>query len=143
MKNYFGFTHPSSFPLQEGQLFYWSIMKAVDSIECWCAHSSRTRQVGSFQNRGVCLQAFPSFLPHPLPTLLLVPFFARSFTLVPCFLLLNRTETLAMQAKFNKGCFGSWPLAIGHALLTVMICLSDHQTNGHWACITHCNDLLE
>ena len=26
---------------------------------------------------------FPSFLPHPLPALLLAPFFARSLTLVP------------------------------------------------------------
>ena len=29
MKNYFGFTHASSFPLHEGQLFYWSIMTAI------------------------------------------------------------------------------------------------------------------
>ena len=40
----------------------------------------------------------PSFLLHPLPALLLAPFFARSLTLVPCSLLLNRTETLATQA---------------------------------------------
>ena len=38
------------------------------------------------------------FLPHPLPALLLAPFFARSLTLVPRSLLLNRTETLATQA---------------------------------------------
>ena len=41
---------------------------------------------------------FPSFLPHPLPALLLAPFFARSLSLVPHSLLLNRTETLATQA---------------------------------------------
>ena len=41
----------------------------------------------------------PSFLPHPLPALLFAPFFARSLTLVPRSLLLNRTETLATQAK--------------------------------------------
>ena len=41
---------------------------------------------------------FPSFLPHPLPALLLRPFFARSLTLFPRSLLLNRTETLATQA---------------------------------------------
>ena len=35
----------------------------------------------------------------PLPALLLAPFFARSWTLVPRSLLLNRTETLATQAK--------------------------------------------
>ena len=46
-------------------------------------------QVGGFQNRGVCLQAFPSFLPHPLPALLLAPFFPRSLTLVPRSLLLS------------------------------------------------------
>ena len=34
----------------------------------------------------------------PLPALLLTPFFARSLTLVRRSLLLNRTETLAMQA---------------------------------------------
>ena len=99
MKNYFGFTHASSFPLHEGQLFYWSIMTAVDSIKCRCAHSGMTGQVGGFQNPWVSLQAFPSFLPHPLSALLLVPFFARSLTLVSRSLLLNRTETLAAQAK--------------------------------------------
>ena len=41
---------------------------------------------------------FPSFLLHPLPALLLAPFFARSLTLVPHSLLRNRTETLATQA---------------------------------------------
>ena len=45
---------------------------------------------------------FPSFLPHPLPTLLLAPFFARSLTLVPRSLLLNHTETLATQANHPK-----------------------------------------
>ena len=54
--------------------------------------------MGGFQNPGVCLKAFPSFLPHALPALLLTPFFARSLTLVPRSLLLNRTETLATQA---------------------------------------------
>ena len=52
----------------------------------------------SLQNSGVCLQAFPSFLPHPLPALLLAPLFSRSLTLVPRSFLLNRTETLATQA---------------------------------------------
>ena len=86
------------FPLHEGQLFYWSIMTAVDSIKCRCAHSGMTGQVGGFQNPGVCLQAFPSFLPHPLPALLLAPFFAQSLTLVPRSLLLHHMETLATQA---------------------------------------------
>ena len=37
--------------------------------------------------------------PHPLPALLIASFFARSLTLVPRSLLLNRTETLATQAR--------------------------------------------
>ena len=43
--------------------------------------------------------------PPPLPALSLTPFFARSLTLVPRCLLLNRTETLATQAKsqFKRG----------------------------------------
>ena len=35
----------------------------------------------------------------PLPALLIASFFARSLTLVPRSLLLNRTETLATQAR--------------------------------------------
>ena len=99
--NYFGFTHASSkvhFCSTEGQTFYWSIMTADDSIKCRCANSGMTGQVGGFQNPWVCLQAFPSFPPHPLPALLLVPFFARQLILVPCSLLIDCTETLAMQA---------------------------------------------
>ena len=37
--------------------------------------------------------------PHPLPALFIAPFCARSLTLVPRSLLLNRTETLATQAR--------------------------------------------
>ena len=43
-----------------------------------------------------------TFLPDPLPAVLLAPFFARSLTLVPRSLLLNRTETLATQASFSS-----------------------------------------
>ena len=99
--NYFGFTHASSkvhSRSTKGQTFYWSIMTADDSIKCRCANSGMTGQVGGFQNPWVCLQAFPSFPPHPLPSLLLVPFFARQLILVPCSLLIDCTETLAMQA---------------------------------------------
>ena len=98
-----GFTYASSevpFRSTESQTFYRSIMTADDSIKCRCANSGMTGQVDGFQNRGVCLQAFPSFLPHPLSVLLLVPFFAPSLTLVARALLLNRTETLATQATF-------------------------------------------
>ena len=45
------------------------------------------------------LPFFPTPGPHPLPALLLTLFFAQSLTLVPRFLLLNRTETLATQAS--------------------------------------------
>ena len=41
-----------------------------------------------------------SFLPHPLPGLLLAPFFARSLTIAPRSLLLNRTETKANDDHF-------------------------------------------
>ena len=61
-----------------------------------------TGQVGGFQIGGVFLQAFPSFLPHPLPALLLEPFFPRSLTLVPHSLLLNPTETVATQAMMGE-----------------------------------------
>ena len=52
----------------------------------------------------------PSFLP-PLPALSLAPFFARSLTLVPRSLLLNRTETLATQAKTEivQKNYEKWP----------------------------------
>ena len=40
-------------------------------------------------------------LPLPLPALLLPPFFARSLTLVPRSLLIDRTETLATRAKLR------------------------------------------
>ena len=96
-----GFTYTSSevhFRSTESQTFYRSIMTADDSSKCRYANSGMTGQVGGFQNPGVCLQAFPSFIPHPLPALLLASFFARSLTLVPRSWLLNRTETLATQA---------------------------------------------
>ena len=103
-KIYFGLRYASSevyFRSTEGHIFYWSIMTADDSIKCRCANSGMTGQVGGFQNPGVCLQAFPFFLPHPLPALLLTPFFARCLTLVPCSLLLNCMEMLASQTKLD------------------------------------------
>ena len=72
-----------SAPQKAKHYFYWSILTADDSIKCRCANSSMTQAKwdSGFQNPGVCLQEFPSFLPHPLPALLLVPFFVRSLTL--------------------------------------------------------------
>ena len=97
-KNTFWF-HIFMGPLKSFLLHWKSIMTANDSIKCWCANSGMTAQVGGFQNPRVCLQALPSFLPHPLPALSLTPFFTRFLTLVPRSLLLNRTETLATQAS--------------------------------------------
>ena len=53
-------------------------MTAVDRIKCRYAHSGMTSGVGGFQNPAVCLQAFPSFLPHPLPA------YSRHFSRGPC-----------------------------------------------------------
>ena len=82
-----------------GQTFYWSIMTASNVR----VHKlRRDRPSGRFLNPSVCLLAFPFFLPNPLPAILLVPFFAWSLTLVPHSLLLNRTETLAVQAAIEE-----------------------------------------
>ena len=77
-----------------------------------CQHcfTSRANQAlrslanAGFQNRGVCLQAFPSF-PSPSPHfhfLALVSFLARPKPRIPFLglsLLRNQTETLAAQAR--------------------------------------------
>ena len=86
-----------------GQL--WHLMTALN-VGAWTqAWQLGQLKVGGLQNPGVCLQAFPSFLPHPLNALLFTPFFAQSLTIVPCSLLLNRTEMLATQATLAS----SWP----------------------------------
>ena len=70
----------------------------------WWQHQMSMRELRHdrpsewFSKWRVCLQAFPSFLPHRLPALLLALFFARSLTLVSRSLLLKSTETLATQA---------------------------------------------
>ena len=51
------------------------------------------------KSRGLSASVFYLSSP-PLPALLLAPFFARSLTLVPHSLLLNRTETLATEANY-------------------------------------------
>ena len=60
--SYFGFTHASSkvhFRSTEGQTFYWSTMTADDSIQCRCANSGMTGQVGGFQkSRGLSASVF-------------------------------------------------------------------------------------
>ena len=71
-KNYFGlfwfYTCPGKFTsARKTKHFIGVFMTAVDRIKCRYAHPGMTSGVGGFQNPGVCLQAFPSFLPHPLP----------------------------------------------------------------------------
>ena len=77
----FGSTHvlTSSLPLyRRSNIIIGQFKTADDSIECRPMHSGMKGQVGSFQNHGVCMQAFPSFFPpQPLPTLLLTSFFAK------------------------------------------------------------------
>ena len=110
-KIYFGFTYASSevhFRSTESQTFYRSIMTADDSIKCRCANSSMTGQMGGFQNPGVCLQAFSSFLPHPLPALLLAPFFvfdSRSSFFAPK---LHENACYAGYNMIEALCFTTW-----------------------------------
>ena len=127
MKNYFGFTHASSFPLNEGQLFYWSIMTAVECIKM-SVRELEARQffpnpsplfyfhhflvpTFSTNSHGNACYA-PSFLVFLLsPQLsrriraetLATQAIAQSLTLVPRYFLLNRTETLATQAIKSTG----------------------------------------
>ena len=79
---------------QKTKHFIGVFMTAVDRIKCRYAHSGMTSGVGGFQNPAVCLQAFPSFLPHPLPAYSR-HFFTRSLPR-------NSTETLATLAKTNQ-----------------------------------------
>ena len=74
--------------------FIGQFITADDSIKCRCAHSGMSGQMGGFHNPGFVCERFLTFLSHPLPALVLAPFFARSFDS----LLQNRAETLATQA---------------------------------------------
>ena len=83
---------------------------------CQYCSTSRANQAlrslanAGFQNRGVCLQAFPSF-PSPSPHfhfLALVSFLAQPKPRIPFLglsLLRNQTETLATQAKISQEAF--------------------------------------
>ena len=62
------YTCPGKFTsARKTEHFIGLFITAVDRIKCRYAHSGMTSGVGGFQNPGVCPQAFPSFLPHPLP----------------------------------------------------------------------------
>ena len=99
-KLYFAFTHaPMKFisaPWKDkhfiGQL--WKLLTA-SNVGGELRHD---RVSGQFSKSRVCLQAFPSFLPHPY-LLFYLHQFSRSLTLVPHSLLLNCTETLPRQAN--------------------------------------------
>ena len=65
-KIYFGFTYASSeihFRSTESQTFYWSIMRADDSIKCRYANSGKTGKWAVFNIPG--LSASVSFLSSP------------------------------------------------------------------------------
>ena len=68
-------------------------LACVASVSVWFRSKERPRNgifgFGRARNEAIAKK---------LPALLLAPFFARSLTLVPRSLLLNRTETLATQA---------------------------------------------
>ena len=53
----------------------------ADDSKCRCAHSGMSGQMGGFHNPGFVCKRFLTFLSHPLPALVLAPFFARSLTL--------------------------------------------------------------
>ena len=58
---------------------------------------------GAKKDRGRGLSVLTAREVRREPKNLLVPFFARSLTLVPRSLLLNHTETLVTQAKHGRG----------------------------------------
>ena len=74
---YGGLHCDSKYYSTEGQTFYWSIMTADESIKCRCANSGMNRPSRRFsKSRGLSANVsfmFPSFLPHPVPALLLAP----------------------------------------------------------------------
>ena len=75
-------------------------LACVASVSIWPgfgAKKDREQKMKEGGEEGAGRKRFCSFLPHPLHALLLAPFFARSLTLVPRSLFLNRTETLATQ----------------------------------------------
>ena len=93
--------HPQKFTSSptEGQTFHWSI------YDSWWQHQMSVdalrhdRSSGQFSKSwGLSASVSLPFLPTPSPLLLLAPFFAWSFTLVPHSLLWNHMETLAKQA---------------------------------------------
>ena len=83
-----------NFFVKSGKLIIQSPVACVASDSVWFRSKERPRN-GIFGFGRARKEA----RAKKLPALLLAPFFARSLTLVPRSLLLNRTETLATQAK--------------------------------------------
>ena len=69
----------------------------------WLAWLAFPFGFGAKKDRGRGLSVLTAREMRREPKNLLVPFFARSLTLVPRSLLLNRTETLVTQAKHGRG----------------------------------------
>ena len=101
----------SSFPL------HWNPNILLVNYDSWWQHQMSVRELrhdrpsGRFsKSRG--LSASVSFLSSPPPPRSFpYAIFARSLTIVPRSLLLNRTETLATQAKECLAPASSWALA--------------------------------
>ena len=74
--------------------------KTVEDFRFWPREQKKWEPKNERGGRGRGRKDSFFFLPHALPALLLAPFFARSLTLVPRSLLLNRTETLATHATY-------------------------------------------
>ena len=122
-----------------GQL--WQLLTASNVGACtqaWQAKWAVFKILGF-----VCKRFLPFFHPHPLSALLLVPLFARSLTLIPRSLFLNRTETLATQAKLTQEPTPDVFVAISPgaacSLLSVNYCWGQWTTgvviellSGHW-----------
>ena len=88
------YTCPGKFTsARKTEHFIALFMTAVDRIKCQYAHSGMTSGVGGFQNPGACLQAFPSFLPHPLPA------YSRHFSRGLC----SKTARKRLLRKLNNG----------------------------------------
>ena len=89
---------PIQVTLVDKPLDFENLRSPGNAAPGWLVQSNN---IDMFRSK-VCFILRGRYGPNPLPALLLTPFFARSFTLVPRSWLLNRTETLATQASEIK-----------------------------------------
>ena len=105
-KNNFGFTHASSkfhFCSTEGQTLFLLV-----NFNSWWQHQmsvcklKHDRPSGWFSKSWgfFCLQEFPSFHLHPLPALLLLPFFVRS--------LIYSSSSFFAPKPHGNACYGGY-----------------------------------